>query len=189
MQYPGKGDGMSEAQVSLITDEIRALIGVEADIGEAWDTVEAGAVRRFTQAIMDNDPAYWNEDFARNSKFGTTVAPPLYQMHSARRRSGTPDPLDALKENREWDGLGGGGRQGGLPSVDVPLKRILNGGTEAEFLQLAKPGDRIRARARYADIFERDGRTGKMVFIVTETTYSNQQGDVLARIRSTTIRR
>lgn len=179
---------MTQQQENLITDEVRALIGVESEWQEAWDSVQPSEIRRFAHAIMDPDPAYWDEQAAPASKFGSVVAPPLFPAHAFRRAAGDPDPFDALKADREWDGLGGG-RQGGLPPIRVPLKRILNGGTEAEFFQLAKPGDRIRSKARYADIFEREGRSGRMVFAVVETTYANQDGDVLAIIRNTVIRR
>jgi hypothetical protein len=99
--------------------------------------------------------------------------------------------LDVLNENPDADGTGGGGGggRGGLPPISVPLVRVLNGGVEAEFLALAEHGDRITQQTRYADIYEREGRTGHMVFTVTETTYTNQRGQVLAKIRNTMIRR
>ncbi len=115
------------------------------------------------------------------------MAPPLYPGFVFRRRPGTPDPLDRVFENRDFDGIGGGG--GRLPSIPNLPVRTLNGGVEAEFFALAKHGDRITAQSRYADIYEREGRTGKMVLVVTETTYTNQDGQVLAKVRNTSVRR
>jgi len=77
----------------------------------------------------------------------------------------------------------------GRPSLPIPLKRVLNGGVEAEFFALARHGDRITAQSQYSDIYEREGRDGKMIFVITETTYTNQDGHVLAKIRNTGIRR
>ena len=68
---------------------------------------------------------------------------------------------------------------GGLPPIDVPLKRILNGGTEAEFFRLAKLGDVVSAQSRYTDISEREGRSGPMVLLKVETTYTNQDDETL----------
>ena len=42
----------------LVTDEVRSYIGVSSEADFACDAVETGAVRRFAQAIMDEDPAY-----------------------------------------------------------------------------------------------------------------------------------
>jgi acyl dehydratase len=179
---------MTTEPVTYITDEVRSYIGRESQPVTAWDAVEPGAVRRFIQAIMDNDPIYWDVEAARARGFGGPVAPPLYPGFTFRRAPGTPDPLDRARENPDYDGIGGGGGTGLPPIPNLPV-RTLNGGVEAEFFALARHGDRITARSRYADIYEREGRTGKMVFVVTETTYTNQDGQVLARIRNTGIRR
>jgi len=78
----------------------------------------------------------------------------------------------------------------GLPPVDLPgLPRLLNGGNEVEFYRFARVGDRITARAKYLDIYEKTGRSGSMVFIVIETRYTNQQDDLLMISRVTLIRR
>lgn len=179
---------MAEHSGSYITDEVRGYIGRESEPVMAWDLVEPGAVRRFTQAIMDPDPVYWDHQAAVGGGFSAPVAPPLYPGFAFRRPPGTPDPLDAAKENPDYDGLGGG-MSTGLPVVPLPLPRLLNGGVEAEFFALARHGDRITARSRYVDIYEREGRSGAMVLIITETEYTNQEGQLLVRVRNTIIRR
>ena len=179
-----------EKPSTLITDEIRALIGVEAEPVTAFEAVEPGALRRFCQAIMDDDPAYWNGEYAKQTKYGGVIAPPLYSSFTNRRRSGTPDPLDRFKNEPDWDGISGGrGDSGGLPPVNLPLKRLLNGGVSAEFFAYCRPGDRITGKQKYVDITERTGRTGPMVIIVTETAYTNQDGLLLCKVRNTTVRR
>lgn len=179
---------MSEAVQTYITDEVRSYIGRESEPVPAAELIEPGAVRRFTQAIMDPDPIYWQSDEAAAGRYGGPVAPPLYPGFAFRRPPGTPDPLDRFKDDPDYDGLGGGGGTG-LPVVPLPLPRLLNGGVEAEFFALARHGDRITAQSRYTDIYEREGRSGRMVFIVTETAYTNQDGQILAKIRNTSIRR
>jgi len=179
---------MADEPQTYITDEVRGLIGRESAPSSAFELVEPGAVRRFAQAIMDNDPIYWNEEAATNRGYGGPVAPPLFPGFVFRRAPGTPDPLDRAKQNPDFDGIGGAGG-GHLPPIPNLPPRTLNGGVEAEFFALARHGDRITSQSRYADIYEREGRTGKMVFIVTETTYTNQDGQVLVKIRNTGIRR
>jgi hypothetical protein len=67
--------------------------------------------------------------------------------------------------------------------------RALNAGVEAEFFRLARPGDRVRAKERYVDIHQRQGSTGPMVIVVTETEYEDQDGNRLAIVRNTSVRR
>ena len=50
-------------------------------------------------------------------------------------------------------------------------------------------GDTITVTAKYADVAERTGRTGKMVFVFTELTFRNQHGEVVAKGRNTGIMR
>ena len=185
---------VEETPTSVITDEIRALIGVEAEpTTSRWDTVEWGALRRFCQAIMDDDPAYWDEDYAKQTKYGGVIAPPLYPAFTSRRKPGTPDPLERFKEEPDWDGATGGRsgppEPGSLPPINLPFKRLLNGGVAAEFFAYSNPGDQITAQRKYVDITERTGRTGLMAILVTETTYTNQDGLLLCKVRNTLVRR
>ena len=78
---------------------------------------------------------------------------------------------------------------GGLPPIEVPLRRVLNGGTEAEFFRLPALGDTISAQSRYIDIADREGRSGPMVIARVETTYSDQDDALLARVVNTVIMR
>ena len=69
----------------------------------------------------------------------------------------------------------------GLPPVPVPLPRLLNGGNQVEVYQLARLGDRIRAKSTYVDIYQKEGRSGTLVFILLETVYANQNGEMLLK--------
>ncbi len=176
-------------QETYITEEVRALIGKESEPQTAFHVVESSEVRRFVQAVMDDDPIYWDTEYAQKSRYGTVVAPPLFPEVMFRREPGTPDPLAEAVTNPDFDGSGGG-RGTGLPPVPLQgLPRLLNGGSEVEIYKLAAIGDRITARSKYVDIYEKKGRSGLMVFIVTETTYTNQHNEVLLIKRQTTIRR
>ena len=77
----------------------------------------------------------------------------------------------------------------GLPALDIPLHRMLNGGVSAEFFRLAEIGDVISSQARYADIADRSGRSGDFVTFTIETEYRNQKDELLVRTRSIVILR
>jgi acyl dehydratase len=136
---------------------------------------------------MEGNPVHWDEAVAAASKYGELVAPPLWPTNAFVRAPGDPDPFDVLAENPDWDGSPKNST--GLPALPLPLKRILNGGTEAQFYKLAAVGDVISAQSRYADITEREGRSGPMVIVKMQTTFRNQDGDVLAVITNSLIRR
>lgn len=68
-------------------------------------------------------------------------------------------------------------------------KGWLNGGNRFEYFEPVKVGDRITATARVADVYEKTGGSGSLLFIVVETDYVNQDGRTVARLRGTAIRR
>ena len=182
---------------SALTPDVKAVIGVTAEKLEAslpWG-IEREGLRVFTQAIMDPDPRYWDDEFAKTTKFGQVITPPIYCTYLGRRaRPGDDDSVTAaFANNPNSDGIGGiksvEGR-GGLPPVPTHLKRILNAGNEIELRQYPKIGDRIFSQAKYADIKERVGKDGsQMLIVTTETVYSNQNGEVLCILRASGIRR
>ena len=189
---------MSEAATqSELTPEVKAVIGAQAEKIEAslpWG-VEREGLRIFTQAIMDPDPRYWDDEFAKTTKFGAIITPPIYVTYLGRRaRPGSEDPITrAFAENPTSDGIGGvrtAETRGGLPDVPTRLKRVLNAGNEIELRQYPKLGDRIYSQARYSDIKERVTKDGaRMLIITTETVYTNQNDEVLCILRASSIRR
>ena len=70
---------------------------------------------------------------------------------------------------------------------DLSFTRRLDAGSDWEYFQPVRPGDRITAVARIADLSERSGRLGLMVFMTTVTTYTNQFDEVVATQTNTLI--
>jgi hypothetical protein len=68
-------------------------------------------------------------------------------------------------------------------------KGWLNGGNRFEYFEPVKIGDRITATSRVADVYEKTGGSGTLLFIIFETDYVNQDGRSVARLRGTAIRR
>ncbi len=169
-----------------VTPEVLALIGSEADM-DAWDAVERGAIRRFIQAVMDTDPIYWDDEEAGHTRYGGMVAPPLFPLYNFRFPPSMPDQLDEAFTDPNHHG-GSFLPRFGLPDVHGPERR-LNGGNEIEFLACARPGDRLHAKSRIEDIFEKQGRAGPMLFVRMQIAITNQEGQVLLINRQTSIRR
>lgn len=170
-----------------ITPQVKALIGLKSEPVEACHPVEASEVRRFHHAVMDPAWRYFDEARASASRYRGTVAPPIFPILAFRRHPGGEDPLDRFDEDPEFDGLDRHLRD--LPPVPVPLKRLLNGGYEYTFYRYTNIGDRIFRQSRYVDIFQKDGRSGPMVFVVIDDWYFLPGGERLVEARNTLILR
>ncbi len=145
---------------TFVTEEIRQqAVGTEGppEIVE----VEKGAIRQFAEAVGDANPLWNDEVSARKSRYGGIVAPPTF-LRTARA---------AVPE---------------LPFKN-PFQRLLDGGSEWEYFEPVRPGDRITAITRISDLSERAGRLGQMMFVVFEITYTNQLDQMVAVQRSTLI--
>ncbi len=143
-----------------VTDEVRKQIGKAAE--PRTYEVERGAIRRFADAIGDSNPLYSNEVEARKTRFGGVIAPPTFYRSM----------MAAFPEVK----------------IDIPGNRGLDGGSDWEFFEPVRPGDRITVQSKIADIRESEGRLGPMVFTTIETSYTNQLGQLCALQRSTGIR-
>ncbi len=185
---------MTTTEVKL-TNPVKAMIGMEGEFVEvAGGIVEKEGLRRFIQALMDPDPRYWDEEFARSTRYGEIITPGIYVTYmSSKTPPWVDDPVTrALKENPLSDGVRGferGGR-GALPELPTDLVRRVNAGNEIEILQYPSLGDRIYCQSGYTDIKERIGRDGgHMLIVSTDSIYYNQRGDLLCIIGSGSIRR
>ena len=72
----------------------------------------------------------------------------------------------------------------------VPYKRVLNGGTDYEYFpaeDVICAGDTITARGKIAGFEETEGSLGPMLITRRETTYTNQNGKVVAKMYGTGI--
>jgi hypothetical protein len=172
---------------SFVTDAVRRLIGQETAWTPATHPVEASEVRRFHHATLDPAPRYWDAASPGARRAGGVVAPPAFPVHAFRRAADAPDPLEA----ETGADFGGYSRElrPGLPPIDVPLSRLLNGGYSYEFFRYAMLGERIVMRSRYADVYQRDGASGTMVFVVIEDEYATSDGATLLRSTNTMILR
>jgi hypothetical protein len=76
-----------------------------------------------------------------------------------------------------------------LAEAEAYGKGWLNGGNRFEYFTPVNMGDLITATGRVADVYQKSGSTGDLLFIIFETDYTNQNGELVARLRGTMIRR
>ena len=58
-----------------------------------------------------------------------------------------------------------------------------------EFFEPIRVGGAVTARAQVKEVYEKTGRSGSMVFIVTLVTYSNQRGEPVMTMQHSFVRR
>lgn len=152
-------------QDSIITDEMRNLIGIES--APTIFEIEKEPIRRWAEAIGDPNPLYRDEEYARKSRYGGIIAPPGFLGNYAF-------PVKA---------------GGPPPQVRSPFSKGLAGGNEYEFLKPVRVGDVVTATSRLLDLYQRQGRPGigRMLFQIVETIYQNQEGEVVVKTRQTSI--
>ena len=163
---------MTQAKQSVITEEMRAAIGVESP--PTVMEVEKTNCRMFARAVGHTDPIFFDEAAAKGRGYRSVVAPPGFL--------GTP----IFKP-----GSGGGvpGEMGGR-GFSIPYKRVLNGGTDYEYFpenDTICAGDTITARTKITGFEETEGSLGPMLITRRETTYTNQNGKVVAKMYGTLI--
>jgi MaoC dehydratase-like protein len=169
------------SDVSLLTPEVLAFKGRTSARLEAPEPVEAGAVRRYAQAIMDEDPIY-----AEGRNGGPPLAPALFPTHMFRSPLGDPDIVSERAADPDFDGAVGSSIRG-LPDLPLPPLVRLNGGMEIDLFRRARHGERVCMTSRYADIVEKQGSKGPMLLVTIETDYVTAEGQALLRVRNTSI--
>lgn len=167
----------------LLNDDILRFVGVQSPEVEAPHPVESSEVRRYAQAIMDDDPRYMV-----GRAGDRPIAPMLFPTHMFRAPFGSSDVLTERAEDPDFDG-GVALSSRGLP--DLPTRNLvrLNGGMKVDFFDYARHGERVAMRSRYASITEREGSKGPMMIVVIDTDYYTSDRRPLLRVQNTGIYR
>ncbi len=157
----------------MLPEEITKFIGQPTGPIRIME-VEKGSIRRFAESVDDPNPLYCDEEYARHTRYGSIISVPgFFGWPSKGARAGAA--MGSAELNAAFTKIG--------------LGRVLDGGMEYEFFVPVRPGDTLAATSVVKEINEAEGRTGKMAIMVTETTYVNQNGDLVATARGTSIRR
>ena len=122
--------------------------------------VEKGAIRKLAEAIGDPNPLYVDAEYARKSKYGTTIAPLLMVT-----TLGAPELQAALMSK-------------------IPVGDKKNGivkGFDVDFFAPLKAGDEITVTCKVTDVNGKEAKMGFMINITTVREFTNQNGEVIAR--------
>ena len=146
-------------------DEIKKYIGLEAVTVQHY--IDAGSIKFFAEAIMDPEPRY--RDFNREM-----VAPPcFYGGATGLRNVKSDDPRALISTN-----------------VPMPAGWVgMNAGDDFEMLEPIRPGDVLTCHERVTGAYEKQGRSGHLIFVIREKKFVNQIGKTALIRRTTSVSR
>ena len=135
--------------------------------GQLWEACSATDIRRWVHAMDYPNPIHWNQEFARQSKFGGIVAPQSFVVCMDYGHGVHPACV---------------GR--------IPGSHLIFGGEEWWFYgPRIKPGDRLSQERRFHGYKVADTKfAGPTMFSSGDTLHTNQHGVPVAKERSTSIR-
>jgi acyl dehydratase len=126
--------------------------------------VDANDIRRWAMAVYypDAPPAdLFDLDAAAGGPWGGLVAPRDFNPFAWVR--------EFHPESYPW--MRGMGTE--------PGSRGLNGGQQSRYFAPIRPGDVITCVATLVDAYEKEGRLGTMLFLVDESRWTNQHGELV----------
>lgn len=128
--------------------------------------IEKGRLRFFARAIGETDPIYSDEAAAQAAGHRAIPAPPTF-MFSIDLDGPELLPIVSL--------------------LDLDIGRVLHGSQDFEYLGQIYAGDSITQQSKIVDIYDKKG--GTLEFVVQESTYTNQSGDLVGRAQQTLVYR
>ncbi|MSQ30444.1 MAG: hypothetical protein EXR64_00225 [Dehalococcoidia bacterium] len=139
----------------------RSVVGREVLVGSFEVTREL--IASFCQALDERNPLYTDEAFAAQGPHGGIIAPP--GIIQAVRMGPAPNP-----------------------GVKFGSSTMMAGQLHEYYLPV-RPGDTIEGFAQVREVYEKTGRSGRMVFVVRRTRFANQHGEDVAALQTTSVHR
>jgi acyl dehydratase len=151
--------------VSLVTDDVRALVGTRR-VYTAPEPMGGAAFRYFAMAVGDDNPLYSDAEFARAQGLSGVTAPPTL-----------------ICETNQYAGLpkGPDGYAGHSWPIEIPGTRQVRGGNSYTFHRRIRAEDVVTATWEIHDVTEKTTRSGSdMLIVSSRATYTDQEGELLA---------
>ena len=148
----------------LISDEAKSWIGRSAE--PLHVEISRRDIVKYSIATEQQQEKYLKGD----------EAPPMFMFGALR-------PLVPM------DNLGSDGIPPDSFLPELPLKRVMAGGTEMRFHRPVKPGDKLVATRSLHDLYEKQGKSGPLIFAVYNLSVENEGGELVMEEKQTRILR
>ncbi len=160
------------SDAAAVPAAVSALIGVTRT---RHVEVTRRDIRRFAQAIGADDRLYFDEEYARTTRHGGIVAPPLFCQSltyddvpvTELLPDGSPKELD----------------------VPIPARRTVGGGSEYTIHRRVRAGETITVSTSLKDVRMKQGKTGVLYLVTVETRFTDSRGEPVAAEVATYIKR
>lgn len=147
-----------------------AIVGMEFPTFEL--PIEKGKIKEFARSLGDKDAIYVDEELARSKGFRSIPAPPTF---TATFLHHVPDENFLLNM---------------MAQMGISVATSVHGESEFEYLAPVCAGDVLTVAITVKDFYQKEGkRGGKMNFITVESTYTNQEGELVQKDRMLFIER
>lgn len=123
--------------------------------------IERSRLQFFAKAIGETNPVYTDPAAARDAGYPDLPAPPTF-LFAAELDSGAVDRL--------------------LEDLQIPLAKLLHGEQSFNYHQPACMGDTVTVSSKITDIY--DKKKGALEFVVKTSRAVNQQGELVAELRT-----
>ena len=170
----------------IILAEAKKWIGRETKLVWGRYPVEREPIRRWCHMVKCNNPLYLDDGYAKKTKWGGIICPPLMipifgHLRYGPSSSGPETDWPPLKEGEEEESA----------NILPPTagKSAINLGGPIEFLKVVRLGDRIGHKEKLVDVYTKPIRFDPEAFwIATETIYVNQHMDTIANVQNSLIK-
>jgi acyl dehydratase len=124
------------------------------------NVVEREAVRLFADAIADPSPLYRDEEAAERSRYGRLLAPPTFP--------------------RTFD-------YGRVEGLELPPAGLIHGEFRISYARPLLVGDELLCRLTLKDSYDKEGRRGRLGFLIFERTGESVDGDRIFTTNDTVV--
>jgi len=132
--------------------------------------LSALTIRRYALAVGETNPLYYDTAFAQNQGYEDIIAPPNLLASIMEWEVGD------VETNLSRDGIP---QFKGLLPDDCGGIRVMGGGEEKFFYHSVAAGTCITLTSEIIDTYTKQGRKGKIVFLVFKNTYRNEEEQLL----------
>jgi acyl dehydratase len=134
-------------------------------------------IRKIADAAGDRNSLYWDDECAARSNYRGIIAPPDF--------FGWPVKWGPNQTFMNHSDLS---VQVYIEAAKAGYNKSINAGMESEYFLPVRPGDTIVVSTEIVAIEEKEGKKGgKMLFATIEATMVNQNGDIVAKQRHSSI--
>lgn len=183
---------MLQRQPSSVNQLMRATMAIDEELAlamrqeigvqhvETLGVITKQLIGRYAAAVNDLNPLYLDEAHAKSCGFNNVVAPPNLLTAVITWSYGAP--YDRLRDD-------GTEAETHLPGVPDRGVRVMGGGEESEFVRPVVAGTYVRRLTALMDVTMRQSRSGPMLVLGYEDTYTDQDDQELVRTRRTVLLR